>query len=108
MSEVVVDDATYIKSSLNPIHDVCKVKLSTSPTGVTQPVTVNYRYKAQGVGLVNIIVSLVQGASTVIASWEHDAIGGTFVTASQTLTDLQFASITDFNDLYLQFEATTV
>jgi hypothetical protein len=102
IDEVVVDDNDFIKSSDGGEIDAARIRLSNPGGSVAQPATVRYRYKK--VGSVNLIltVTLYQGA-TPIASWSHSSIGGSFATVDQVLTTPQFASITDFDDLYLGF-----
>jgi hypothetical protein len=54
--------------------------------------------------VLNLRVRLLQGA-TEIAAWTHNDISSSFVTETQPLSSGQFSSITNFNDLYLEFTA---
>lgn len=104
IDEVVPDDSDYIRSAENPSSDTCRVTLSDPSTGVATPVAVSYRYGRRGSGPINLTVTLKQGTTT-IASWSHSAISATPVTARQTLSGGQLASITDYSDLRLEFTA---
>jgi len=104
------NDSDYIKSSLSPVSDVCKVSLS-NPTGpgglIQQPMAVLYRFGKQGTGgTINLQVRLMQG-TTGIATWTHMNVGNALQTVEQVLTGPQFAAITDPTDLYLEFTATS-
>lgn len=110
IDESSATDSDYIQSSNNPVDDIVKLRLSDPSVSLLQrPVTVRYRYRKKGDPnlTMNLTASLLQGAST-IASWQHDDIGSDFVTAEQALTAPQFALISDFNDLFIQFSASTV
>jgi hypothetical protein len=104
VDELVVDDADYIRSSTNPVNNTCSFSLSNPPYGITTPFHVTYRYKAIGTGDVDLWVRLMEGA-TEIASWSHPSVDTNFVTVTQTLTDPQFASITDPSNLSIQIRA---
>jgi hypothetical protein len=100
-------DSDYIKSSEDPVSDICQVRLSNPSSLVTTPAKVRTRYKKSAAsGTIYLTVRLKQGA-TDIAEWSYSDISDTFTTSEETLTALQFNSITDFNDLFLEFEATT-
>jgi hypothetical protein len=101
------NDSDYIKSSENPGSDVCQVRLSNPSSLVTTPAKVRTRYKKSAAsGTIYLTVRLKQG-TTDIAEWSYSDISDTFTISEETLTDPQFNSITDFNDLFLEFEATT-
>jgi hypothetical protein len=101
------NDSDYIKSSEDPVNDVCQVRLSNPSSLVTTPAKVRTRYKKSAdSGALNLIVRLKQGA-TEIAEWQYSDISDTLTTSEESLTTPQFNSITDFNDLFLEFEATT-
>lgn len=101
-------DTDYIQSSAAPAADICRVSLDNPSGGVgSLPGKVRTRYKNAGSGNNNLTVSLKQG-STVIASWTYSSIPSTFTTAEETLTAPQFASITDFSDLFLEYQADNV
>ena len=98
------DDNDYIKSSTGPFPDVCKVRLSNPSSLVATPAKVRIRYKKSGTDEINLVVQLKQGA-TEIAQWSYVNIPNTFTTAEEVLTTAQFNAITDFNDLFLEFQA---
>ena len=107
IDEAVVDDADYIISSVNPVNDIARISISDPSSGVGEPVIVRYRYKKIGdTTPTDLIVRLFQGASEVV-EWTHSGISTSFVTAEQTLTTPEFEAITDFDDLFLEFEADT-
>lgn len=107
INETVADDADYIKSSdLTPGNsDACEIALGS----VTDPVSsighvISYRYRAQGTDPMNLVVTLLQGA-TSIAAWTHTSVGSSFVTATQTLSGGEADAITNYADLRLRFNA---
>ena len=103
IDETIPDNTDYIQSGGNPVADVCRVSLS-DPIGGTpaQPVVVNYRYGASGT-ITTLTVRLKQG-STTIATWTHSSPGA-YVDAAQTLTTLQFNAVSDWTNLFLEFQA---
>src|SRR5215217_3066631 len=108
IDETVASDTDYIISSAlsSGVSDTCEVGL----TALNDPVsssshTVAYRYRAQGVGTMNLTVRLMQGAS-IIASWTHTSVSTTYAVATQTLSGAEANSITDYADLRLRFVAT--
>jgi hypothetical protein len=105
VDEVTQDDADFVRSSNNPAGDIIRFRLSDPGAVLTQPLNVSYRYGTVGSGSMSITARLKQG-STVIASWVHLDASTTFKTVTQTLTSPEFAAITDFNDLFIEFEAT--
>ncbi len=108
IDETVANDSDYIKSVHLPDHDICKIRLSDPSGMVMRPATVHYRFKKRGetTQQINLDVSLLQG-STEIAKWTETDITTSYVDGSQTLTLAQFNSISDFNNLYLQFDASS-
>ena len=100
------NDSDYIQSTPDPDHDIVKLRLSNPEMLAMRPSTVRYRYRKKGDAGVplNMTVSLIQGASTTIASWTHTDISASFTTAEQSLTVAEFALISDFNDLFIQFD----
>lgn len=104
IDEIISSDADYIQSNTNPVIDICKIRLS-DPTGTpTQPFIVLYRYCKAGLSTKGLRVRLLQGTAE-IASWLHNDLTEIFVVAEQTLTAAQFAAITDFTNLFLEFSA---
>lgn len=98
-------DDTFIKSGVNPLNDICVIRLGDPPGPVKYPATISYRYQAVGAGL-DLRVRLLQGGSTEIASWTHTNISTSVVTAAQTLTGLEFNRVTDWSDLTIEIRAT--
>jgi hypothetical protein len=98
------NSADYIKSSSNPVNDICRIGLS-DPAGLpAQPFDVEYGYLKSGTAQIDLSVRLFQGV-TEIAEWVHTDIADGELVATQTLTGGQFAAITDFNALEIEFEA---
>lgn len=104
IDESVAADTDYIRSAIAPANDVCKISLSDPSETPSEPVTVVYRYRKNGTTQINLRVRLLQGV-TEIASWTHNDITESFVDGEQELTGLQFAAISDFDDLFLEFTA---
>ena len=100
LDETSADDADYIQSPVSPVAEVCRIALG-NPTGpASQPFTVSYRFN--NLNGASLTVRLKQGTTT-IASWDETGSGWT--TSDRTLTSPQFAAITDFTDLFVEFEA---
>lgn len=97
-------DTDYIYSSGTPSNDTCKIKLSAPAYKAGTPFIVLYRYGKSGPQQIDITVRLLQG-TTQISSYPHTNVSTTPVTVAQTLSAAEFASITDFTDLYLEFKA---
>jgi hypothetical protein len=108
IDETSASDTDYIKSGTGS-NDVCKIRLSNPGGAVTSPMVISYRYykEANNATVVNLRVRLLQG-TTEIAAWEHTGISNTPAVANQTLTSPQFAAITDFDDLFLEFTKDAV
>jgi len=102
--EASASDADYVVSSKNPVADVLRFRMSDPTTGVAEPFNVSYRYGLTGGGSCTITARLKQG-STLIKAWVHTDATATFKTVTQTLSSGEFAAITDFNDLFMEFEA---
>jgi len=109
IDEEMADDNDFIQSSIGAsgaADDECSVSLSS----VSDPSTstnhkVWYRYgkrNIDGVGIVDLTVSLVQG-TTVIAAWTHRNIPEGPQLAVQTLSASEADAITDYSDLKLRF-----
>jgi hypothetical protein len=62
------------------------------------------RYRAQGNGTTDLVVTLLQ-SSTEIASWTETNASATMTTYEHTLTGTQADSITDYTALRLKFDA---
>jgi len=112
LDEVSFSDADYILSpafSTAPVYNgltSVRFRLSDPTVGkkFTDPVKVRYRVRKTGSGNKSFTVKLLQG-TTQIVSWNHTSgLTTSFQTIEQTLTGGQVASISDWNDLYLQFD----
>lgn len=107
IDETVPDDADYIQSAQSPVNDLCKIGLSAPPDTLTNPFNIFYRIKKDITGdQINLTVALLQGA-TQIASWTHANLSTAPVTVQQILTAPQLASISDFTNLFVTFDAST-
>lgn len=105
IDEVGPNDSTYIISAIGPSNDTCKIRLSDPSVTPAEPFIIRYRYYATNtLGVMSLRVRLLQGA-TEIAAWTDSKVGEGLVAAEQTLTSPQFASISDFTDLFLEFQA---
>lgn len=106
IDETVVDDADFIRSADNPANDTTIVTLSDPTVGkrLKDPFKVRYRYKKHDTGTISITVTLRQG-STQIAQWVHSSPTTSFQTAEQTITGSEYAAITDWTNLRLEFKA---
>ena len=102
---ITPNDADYIVSSGAPSADLCKVSLGNLASGFPlQPFRVRYRTGKNGSRRVDLGVRLLQGVSE-IAAWTHVNVSGVPTTVTQTLTPAQFALITNFSNLFLEFTA---
>ena len=67
---------------------------------------IRYRfYKPTHVNQIDLIVRLIQGASTIIATWTHTDVGEVVLEATQSLSGAEISNITDYDDLFFEFEA---
>jgi len=102
------NDSDYVRSELNPQNSTYKVSLSNPSSGVdtAKTHTVRYRYGKQisGSQQIDITVRLMEGVAT-IASWTHTNVSTTLTTAEQTLSAGEVSSISDYTNLFLEFEA---
>ena len=109
IDESTPNDSDYVRSELAPSTSKYKARLSdpseTPDAGGNH--IIRYRYRKDDINgqTINLTVRLVQGASTIIASWSHTDIGATVVQAIKPLSSPEIASITNYNDLFLEFEA---
>lgn len=108
IDEVTALDTDYIKSPSPPNGSAARFRLSDPTAGKTlvAPVDISYRYKKTSAVDQRLDVTIYQG-STPIASWYRTgaALTTSFQTATHTLTAPQLASITNFNNLYIEFSA---
>jgi hypothetical protein len=107
IDEAVADDLDYITSGnleASTVSDVYIAKLTTGQT-VSLPFTVRYRYgkDVSGSQKVDLSVRLLEG-TTAVSTWSHLNISTGFETTSQTVSTS--ATITDFNNLFLEFSAS--
>jgi hypothetical protein len=111
IDESVASDSDYIRSGNNPANDIVKLRLGNFTSTPVEPMTVRYRFKkvVSAGETLSMKVRLIEGDSpeTTIAEWEHSDVDETYVTEEQELTAPQFALISDFDDLYLEFEAVS-
>lgn len=106
IDETTPSDVDFIQSSPNPNQDLVRLRFS-DPSGIVdtgQPVTIRYRYAKDGPAVANVAARLKQG-TTVIAEWLHENLLSSYVTAAQILTPGEKAAISNWNDLFLEFEA---
>lgn len=109
LDESSASDSDYVRSSVNPLADTVKMKLTSS--GVIDPVTnnnhvVQYRYFKQGSGIINLGVRVSNSAGRTFGLFWHDNISTTPTDATVTLTSSNASLITDYNDLYIEFVAS--
>jgi len=108
IDEVSASDADYIRSPTPPNASVTRFRVSDPTAGKTlvDPVKIRYRFKKTSSDDLKLIVSLKQG-TTLIRSWTHASIDltETFQTVEQTLSSGELASITDFNNLFIELAA---
>jgi hypothetical protein len=108
IDETTFSDADYIKSPV-PSGTTARFSLSNPATGkeLGDPVNISYRFKKNAPADQKLTVSLKEGTTT-IASWVHTGAGLTesFQTATQTLSTGQLATIIDFNNLFIEFQAS--
>lgn len=109
IEETVPLDADFIRSSDQPANDMCKIRLSNPAGAPKTPMSVRYRAakSADATGVMTMRVRLLQG-TTEIARWDEPDLPTAFTTVERQLSNEQFASITDFNDLYVDLLANYV
>lgn len=109
IDEETFSDADYIQSTTTPSADTCEVTLGNPPTGVdtTQPVTINWRYQKDGTATINLTVNLKEGANTR-ATQTASNISETVTAGTLSLSQAEIDSVTNWNNLSLEFVATEV
>jgi hypothetical protein len=105
IDEAAPNDSDYIISSDRPVSDICKISLSDPAGGIQAPLAVFYRFKKSGPNTINLRVRLLEG-STQISSWTHNNIADDFISVEQMLSSGELASITNPNNLFLEFKAS--
>lgn len=105
IDETTPSDSDYIKSMVLPVTNSYKCKLQTaSDPGIHSGHSVTIRFKKPyAVGTVSLTVKLWQGVTT-IATW-NETVTTSWQTITETLTEGQAATITDYAELYLEFIA---
>lgn len=105
--EVAKDNNDYVQSPTALNNEIYKVKLSDIG-GITidqSNVKLYYTYKKSlATDTVNLKVRLIENTTTIV-EYTHTDIPNTWTDQEQTLTLGQASSITDWTDLYLEFEA---
>lgn len=105
INETASDDADYIQSVEGPSLEVCSVALGDPGVTPAEPMSVHYRFaKDIASGTMDLRVRLMQGASP-IATWTETNISTNLLYVEHTLTAAEFASISDFTALTLEFRA---
>jgi len=104
LNDASQNDATFIRSSDNPVADTAEVHLGSS--GVLADGTLKI---AVGKGLNNAVevnqrIALVQG-TTEKAVWTYNDVAFGITLKTETLTGPQLASISDFTDLRIRMMA---
>jgi hypothetical protein len=108
IDEATASDADYVRSTTSPSTDTLKVGLSNPTAGVdtSSPVKIAARYqKSVESETVNLVIKLVEGTTTRVTRTQN-GISATWTDFSYTLTSGEKSSITDWDNLFLQFEAT--
>ncbi|RDD62620.1 LamG-like jellyroll fold domain-containing protein [Ferruginivarius sediminum] len=107
LDEANPDDGDYIESSNLPANEVTQIKLgAAADPGVNTGHVIRYRYEKTGSAQIDLTVRLTQGqGGTTVATWSHTNIPTSWTGAEQTLTTGEADSITDYADLWLEFEA---
>lgn len=104
VDELVTDDADYVKSEADPAADIVRFRLSNPTYTVAPPATMAIRFKRSGTGVIDLTVRVLEG-TTPIVEYVYTDIADTFVDIEETLTSGEYASITDFNNLFVEIQA---
>lgn len=97
-------DSDYIKSSVNPVADICRFRLPAPALALAMPAAVRLRFKRDSADAINLTMRLKQGGTT-IATWVDSDIPADFVTIAHSLLQAEFDAITDSNDLFIELQA---
>lgn len=103
-------DSDYIQSPFAPQTQSYTCTLSDiSDPGVDTGHTLSYRYRKFPTTnqQVDLTVTFLQGA-VELTSWDHVNVASGWITANQLISSGIIASITDYTDLRLRFEADIV
>ena len=105
VDETIPDSSDYITGINTAVSELTLADLSDPNTNVGH--VVRYAYRRQDAASATLLVELLQGAATVIASkTETVSSGATFVESSLALSTGQADSITDYTDLRIRLTAT--
>jgi hypothetical protein len=108
INETIPIDTNYIQSSSGPSFDVCRVQFAPPPI-IPPPMPVHLSYRVSqdnATQKLNLTTTLKQGINT-IAFWSNDIGTAGFTTFTQTLTPAQYAAISDWTNLFLEFDANS-
>lgn len=108
INEASYSDTDFIvSSSVLEEHETCRFKLASALDPGCEGghiISLRFKKKAFTPYITNLIVRLLQG-NTTIASTTYMDIGLTVTENSFTLTPAEASAITDYTDLYVEFEA---
>lgn len=106
VDEATASDADYAQSSDGPSSDTWTVTLDNPLVGVNtgETVGIDYRIGLDVAGSLSLDVVLKEGMTT-IASWSETVDNTTPATISRTLSTGEKASVTDWDNLTLEFTA---
>lgn len=106
IDEDTPNDSDYIRCEGYPSSSTYKCKIDADYEADTY-FKVAYRYKKNSDAnkTMSLIVRLLEGA-TQRASWTDSDVSTTLTTVTQTLSGAEFTSITDWSNLYLEFETS--
>lgn len=114
IDETTPEDADYITSEASPSTSPCRVKLDSlgDPESSTGHI-IRWRISKDvtGGGTIGMTVSLYQGggdvlgAGTLIADFVRANVSDAWTTFEETLSAGEANAITDYGDLYVEFEA---
>lgn len=109
VDEVTPSDVDYIQSSAGPSNDAVRMKLDPGAVPVATGVgfsVLSYRIGSIGAAS-SAVVKLWQGnGTTLVASWSHGTVPGSFTRFDQALSSSQMALITDPTDVYIEVVAS--
>lgn len=106
VDETIRDDSDYIR---NPGGGVYEYVTSLSNISSLDPdsLSIIVRYERENIGDIDLTIRLYEGVSkTLIAYWVYDNVSDSIVTRELYLSDAEFASINNLDDLYLGFESS--
>lgn len=104
LNEASQSDASYIKSSANPVNDTAEVALPSSGVLADGTLKIAVGKGVNNATVINQRIALVQG-TTEIAVWNYPDVGFGITLKTETLTAPQLAAITNFADLRVRMTA---